>query len=1361
MDRKRFLRKKRLLNNPAVLRLLYLLDKTNYTISIGSYVGKIMGIFAIGTSGAPGSRDIDLDIVFDVCDIAHLDEFTRLLSTQLEMLAKEANDFSLAISRSETHVPLVLWPIFKEQFNNPRLFRSQLPADFLRCDGGGGIANMIFLNEFIQTGVTIWSASEGGFRIEEVRRNNPISEIPIDEAIEYFAISTRDLAKAYLLQDASARDYLLSKAILRATYAYCVSCSLDRIDSYDDIPNKFISHVIFQSGLAESISEKIGRNHIISRTIRARTSFLQSYQSLIVQAARVRKRSIERFQQNITIRTYLLFEEFRQFIELTYFLTGRSEGSVDLVANYQKRTIPELISLMLSSDVYATSPIVGYFIQELGLVDSEASMIRSYTSKILDSQYLDRRGLNDNEKALAIKYSIYWRDEIQELQGGPQHAVHSQFFDTKKRLTTWYENTMTGFLIDGEAVKALQFQFEIDRSWLGEPIFTSRNKYVFAKCLNVDWTIDAIYYYSTQSEIKEASQMILHIFKDGIINSGKREGGVVNKEKERELSLEDSIKICMTLLEEYGLWPDRYATFLTDPSSPSIYTIGSEETSVDANDLFVSSHSHRLISQIHLATRLAGLYFERAQELVCNNCPSEALENLQKVLSCKPNWAHAHALAAFCHMVLHDKDRMFIQATKAVLSDPSVIPFDVVEKASFSDDSFQEVAEWLDQNPIQKKAALLELLKKSIEEVILFDKFLSDDGLIDLALNPHDRTEYKPLDNPVLREILYSSIELVEIGDIIKSTAQLPLEGQRLPSLDSRISDLQDFANWTAFTCGREIDKGFPEEVTPHALSAVEGEKNRADTLLRNGDFRGVVAILARMEKFHLLLPRDYLALGQALCGLGLLADAEKALTKGYQLTGDIKVLRSIAELQIRKGNLDYAMELCQQALERNPDYCNLHLTISDIYKLRSDSRMRFRYLMSASLCSDMEFSLHETIIDDLTGMGCLLEACIVCLRMLNRGGYYERLKARFLVLIKRLKVNCEKEIGLTLDPQINAVWNNSSELIRIGSVFDDNEQYDKAIICYKRVIELGHMSAAAYYNLGNTYRDMGNHEKEMLETYHKAVELCPQDATIISGLASAYKKTGKYQKAIDYYKKALDLNPQCFSSWTMMGNCFIELSDNKQALYCHQKAKEIAPHERLGILNLALTQLCLEEWRRAIETSLEGLEKWENDKQFRAVCTTALLKGSIAFKEYPRFAPHLSTALDVALKMKWIDAGQYAEEILWVLAVLAAACSDPGHADAKGFDSILPTLGFNLAFCERKMINPLFDHLFLQRSLWDPDELLEKLSIQNENLVSIDTINRLNEFIDEQAHDSFQRSHAIGALLQGYKLFNICFPEH
>jgi serine/threonine protein kinase len=89
------------------------------------------------------------------------------------------------------------------------------------------------------------------------------------------------------------------------------------------------------------------------------------------------------------------------------------------------------------------------------------------------------------------------------------------------------------------------------------------------------------------------------------------------------------------------------------------------------------------------------------------------------------------------------------------------------------------------------------------------------------------------------------------------------------------------------------------------------------------------------------------------------------------------------------------------------------------------------------------------------------------------------------------------------------------------------------------------------------------------IETYTLAIELNPSDYAIYNNRGAAYHASGEPQKAIDDYNKSVELNPYHFSAYNNRGAAYEDIGNIEQAVADYRKALEIDPENKLAKDNL------------------------------------------------------------------------------------------------------------------------------------------------------------------------------------------------
>lgn len=88
-----------------------------------------------------------------------------------------------------------------------------------------------------------------------------------------------------------------------------------------------------------------------------------------------------------------------------------------------------------------------------------------------------------------------------------------------------------------------------------------------------------------------------------------------------------------------------------------------------------------------------------------------------------------------------------------------------------------------------------------------------------------------------------------------------------------------------------------------------------------------------------------------------------------------------------------------------------------------------------------------------------------------------------------------------------------------LGIRAGENEDFETALMHYKKAVQIDPKFAFAWDNLGITYRRL-NRNKEAIEAYKKSLEIDPKGSMPLMNIGIAYQYLEDYDNAIKYYKK-------------------------------------------------------------------------------------------------------------------------------------------------------------------------------------------------------------------------------------------------
>ena len=195
---------------------------------------------------------------------------------------------------------------------------------------------------------------------------------------------------------------------------------------------------------------------------------------------------------------------------------------------------------------------------------------------------------------------------------------------------------------------------------------------------------------------------------------------------------------------------------------------------------------------------------------------------------------------------------------------------------------------------------------------------------------------------------------------------------------------------------------------------------------------------------------------------------------------------------------------------------------------------------------------------------------------------------------------------------------------------FPELEQELKSLIrVHPLDFRLLNLSGICCYRLGKFER--------AVEQYKKAIELNPNFTDAGVNLGVAYKTLGSYEQAINEYHKVIDLNPKEFRALNNIGNLILEKGDSKSAKHWLKKALLLNPNSSDVLNNLGLVYKMENQLKTAEKYFLKAIK--ENSESYEPALNLGIIfqtKGQCleAIKYYD-IALRINPELEIALARK------------------------------------------------------------------------------------------------------------------------------
>ena len=134
--------------------------------------------------------------------------------------------------------------------------------------------------------------------------------------------------------------------------------------------------------------------------------------------------------------------------------------------------------------------------------------------------------------------------------------------------------------------------------------------------------------------------------------------------------------------------------------------------------------------------------------------------------------------------------------------------------------------------------------------------------------------------------------------------------------------------------------------------------------------------------------------------------------------------------------------------------------------------------------------------------------------------------------------------------------------------IFAKDGNYNDAIQCFKRAIIIDSDNSLLWYNLGVTYKDMGE-LKDAHEAFLKAFRINYENEDTIEALATCCIQMKRLAEAEHYSMIGLDTNEANPHFWNLMGVINFQKEDYKEAANFFEQAVFINPYYEDALINL------------------------------------------------------------------------------------------------------------------------------------------------------------------------------------------------
>jgi len=170
----------------------------------------------------------------------------------------------------------------------------------------------------------------------------------------------------------------------------------------------------------------------------------------------------------------------------------------------------------------------------------------------------------------------------------------------------------------------------------------------------------------------------------------------------------------------------------------------------------------------------------------------------------------------------------------------------------------------------------------------------------------------------------------------------------------------------------------------------------------------------------------------------------------------------------------------------------------------------------------------------------------------------------------------------------------NYEELIKTGESLVSQEKYYHALLYYKKAVELRN-SAEIHNKIGHSYYMLGKYE-EALTWFDKALEIEPTFIKSLFNIGTTFLILVQHERALTWFYKALEIDPKSYFVLTNTASVLENLERYEEAIRMYDKALEINPSEIVTVRGKGVAYYHLNRYEDALIWFRKALELKPND---------------------------------------------------------------------------------------------------------------------------------------------------------------------
>lgn len=325
------------------------------------------------------------------------------------------------------------------------------------------------------------------------------------------------------------------------------------------------------------------------------------------------------------------------------------------------------------------------------------------------------------------------------------------------------------------------------------------------------------------------------------------------------------------------------------------------------------------------------------------------------------------------------------------------------------------------------------------------------------------------------------------------------------------------------------------DQIEPYADHAAIAYVLLANALYAMGRTEQVLQVHERARKRGIDHPGLDFADGYAHLSLRRYEQSLQAFQKAISARDDerffggdtsisgFKAYYGLAQAYLGLERLEDSEAECRRALQEQPTFAEARYLLAQLLFARSEPASALRELEQAYQHAPQNLEIARDLATRYEEAGRWADAYAIWRRLVRTFQNNPEWRWHSATCAERLNLWQEAQADYTeltiTNPHFAPAW------VNLGRVHLAQGDYEGALSCFTRAIELNPEDANAFFNAGDALYRLGAYEAAA-ETYTAGLQRDPQNAQGFFTLGNAYFQLGAYDSAIMAYQQALTLQP-------------------------------------------------------------------------------------------------------------------------------------------------------------------------------------------------------------------------------------------